>query len=161
MTVSDVAADCLEAALAGWRVTGLPDPALQSVMVGEVAIEDCCEGVLVLGIEQLVWWQPFPFEALARGGAVTIPFVTGVPCIGTLGAVATLWIGRCVPVPDLNAPDPVATAEAMALLVDLTQTIGAEMACADPDRWVVGGADFAGTEGGCLFGRLAVRLDGR
>jgi hypothetical protein len=161
--ISDVAADCLEAALDGWRETGLPDPADVRVVVGDVAIEQCCDGVLVLGIEQLVWWNPFPFEALQRGGAVTIPFVGPDPCIGTFGAAATLWIGRCVPVMDERGagPDPLAEAEAMALVVDLTQTIAETMACEAPERWAVGGADFVGTEGGCLYGRLAVRLDAR
>lgn len=160
--ISDVATDLLNAAADAWLTTGIPLPDTDRVVVGDVALDDCCPGLLVVSIDQLVWWNPFPFESLTRGGAgLVIPFAPQSPCIGTLGAAATVWVGQCIPVLDSsgNPPDPAAEQEAQTMLADLTQTVAGALACADPERWVVGGVTFVGTEAGCLVGQIAARLD--
>lgn len=162
--IADVATDLLAAALAAWRDTGVADPGVQRVVVGDVALDDCCERLLIVSIDQLVWWNPFPFEALARGGGgVVIPFAPQGPCIGSLGAAATVWVGRCIPVLDNRGAAPEADDEqgAQVELVDLAQAVAGTLAClADAeDRWAIGGVSFLGTEGGCLVAQIAARLD--
>lgn len=162
--ITDNATALLEQALAAWRDTGeLPEPPNPRVVVGAVAVDTCCDGFLVLSLEQFVWWNPFPFEALMRGGAgVVIPFGSTMPCTGTYGAVGTLWCGACIPVLDEGGRAPAAGEEqaAMIRVADLTQAIATALVCDDDERWVVGGSTFYGTEGGCLLGQIAVRLDG-
>jgi hypothetical protein len=161
--IHDTAQRLLAAALVAWQSTGRADPAMYEVVVGNWAMDDCCKGVLVLSVDQLVWWNPFPFESLLRSATagIALPFAPSTPCIGTLGAAATLNVGLCIPVvlDDGRPPDQTAETAAMAELLDLVEVITTALACDDPDCWVIGGVVFNGQEGGCLLGQIAVRLD--
>lgn len=166
--ISDVANSALAAALTGWLSTGLAAPGVVRVEVGDPVVDECCDGLLILSLGPLTWWNPFPFEATQRstgsgsGGGAVVPFMgAGAPCAGTLGALAFLWVGRCLPVMSETGapPDPEVETAEMLLLADLTQTIATSMVCGDDDPWAVGGADWLAVEGGCILGRIALRLD--
>jgi hypothetical protein len=156
------AVTCLAEAAAGeWAETGRPVPPLQ-VVVGDVSYDSCCpDGLLIVSVDQLVWYNPFPAE---QAGQVTGAPILGPlpgPCRGTLGAYVTIHVGLCVPVLDErgNAPDPELAAEAMLDVLDLTEAVARGLTCPDDECWLVGVITWGGTEGGCLVGQISVRLD--
>lgn len=155
----DTAECLLEAAKAAWASTGATVPASAHVTAGLTVYDDCCpDGLLLLTIDQLAWFNPFPTDQNA-GFGVTPP----TPCRGTIGAYATLHIGLCVPVLDAQgrAPDPAAEQLARLAVVDLVEAMMTALSCPASDCWVMGGGGFAPSEGGCLIAQVGFRLDGR
>jgi hypothetical protein len=159
--LTDVAEALRLTALEAWMNCRDDEPCNTKVVVGQWALDECCCGVLVVSLDQFTWWNPFPFDAFQRGGLVAIPFAPSAPCMGTLGALATIHVGLCVPVVDDRGLPPPAGAESSAMIevADLAQCIAKAVVCAGDDCWVIGGTAFQGAEGGCLLAQIAVRLD--
>jgi hypothetical protein len=161
--IRDVATCLAQEAAAAWTATGRAQPPAQLV-VGDVSYDSCCpDGLLIVSVDQLVWYNPFPVEQL--GQVVGAPMLTATPqpCRGTLGAYATVHVGLCIPVLDERgrAPDAEVAAAAMLDVLDLTEVVANGISCPPNECWLVGIITWGGTEGGCLVGQISVRLDGR
>jgi hypothetical protein len=161
--ITDTAEALLAQALEGWRATGLPDPTAHRVVVGAVAVDDCCTGFLIVSIDQLLWFDPFPVEALRRTSATgqAVNLAPTEPCSGTLGADVTIHVGMCIPSMDSTGrpPDPAEESAAMKAVVDVAETIEEFIVCANEDCWTIGATTFIGPDGGCLIAQISARID--
>lgn len=160
--IADVATCLLAAAKDAWVDTARPAPPNAKVVVGATAYDECCEGMLIVSIDQLVWFDPFPVE---QAGQTAAPgaFPSAVrPCRGTLGAYATIHVGLCGPVMNERGEAPTAQAEQEAGLdlLDLAETIGRTLACASEECWTIGSIAVGGLEGGCNVAQIQARIDG-
>jgi hypothetical protein len=155
--IAEAASCLLAAATAAWDAAGRIVPADARVVVGDVPFDQCCpDGLLLVSVDQLVWFNPFPVEQLGQLPGIAPP---RSPCLGHLGAYCTVHMGLCVPV--INAQgQPPADEEAVHLaLLDLAETIATALACPADECWVLGPVFWAGAQGGCLVAQLQVRID--
>lgn len=164
--IADTAACLLDHVTAWWLSTGRPAPADPRVVLGAPAYDSCCpDGLLIVSVDQLVWFDPFPAEQLGQlpgigAGVAVVP----LPCRGTLGAFATIHVGLCVPVLDNQGHPPESDAETAANLnvLDLAEVIASGLNCTRfaEDCWSVGTVVFTGAEGGCTVALITVRIAG-
>jgi hypothetical protein len=163
--ITSAAVDLLDRAVDAWELyTGDDPPAGARVVVGGPAYDECCPALLVLTLDAFVFFDPFPLEQAGQnpgfGGATGArPRVCG----GTLGALATLHVGICVPVLDDRgrAPEPAAEQAAHLQLVGLVDAIARALTCDGDERWLVGMTALGlAPEGGCLVAQMALRIDG-
>jgi hypothetical protein len=143
---------CACAALEG-TTCGCPD--WKSVIVGTVAWDSCCEGMLYVGVGTVFPTTDFPDAA-----------TTPLPCGAELAGTLTVGVARCAPTfDDLGNPPTCAEEQASAAIAyeDAYAIMRGVLCCLHEDRrlyrGIVGTQTFLGPLGGCVGSELSVTLN--
>jgi hypothetical protein len=138
---------------------GLTVPVARSGQVpGEIAWDECCDGMLAVAVPRAYFSEEFPAEAESTIGILCqAPYEVGE---------FTVTVLRCAPVPDGQAVAPTAAeldASAALLLQDMAETMDAVAAVLCSLKasdlisdYLLTPAEAAGPEGGCVGLNLRV-----
>jgi hypothetical protein len=150
----DYAQRLLDCACAALEETTCGCPDWKAVIVGTVAWDACCEGMLYVAVGSVFPSLNFPEPATTRQ-----------PCMAPLAGTLTVGVARCAPTFDDQGNPPTCQQEqasAATAYEDAYAIMRGVVCCLHADRrlydGVAGTQSFLGPLGGCVGSELTVTL---